>query len=588
MHLQTLTSHPPFPEPLTQPAGDRLPSRSDPLSNGTQYQVLALKYRPQSFSELVGQEHVSRTLQNAIDSGRVAHAFLFTGARGVGKTSTARIMAKTLNCAVGVTHEPCNECPQCIEIRKGTSTDVFEIDGASNNGVDDVRDLRDNIKYLPSHSRYRIIIIDEVHMLSTNAFNALLKTLEEPPEHVKFIFATTEPHKLPVTILSRCQRFDFKRVTLTKIIGRLRDIAGQEKVTISDSSLALIARKGDGSMRDSLTAFDQVLAFCGDIVSDEDVATLLGTIDRRLLAEISAAVFEGNTQGVLAGVKQVDLVGYNMRQFCQELIDHFRNLLVICSVKKPEEILDITAAELDELHKQSLHVTALDVQRRLTLFIKAESELAYASFPRLIVEMALLKATLLAPLVPIQELIEKIKLLETATVHTPSLPWETGRAASAPLQQKAANAHPAQPDDEAMPAAKPAGSQSDWGRFVLFVNSNDLQHGAVLEHGSPLKQEPGLIEIGFPAGSYYLTAAQDAEFIDDVQKLACSFTGGNTVVRVKSIETGLADAPLSLAEKKKSDAEQLMEELRLEVVNHPVTKEAERVFGCSVTDVKSF
>ncbi|MEI6824257.1 MAG: DNA polymerase III subunit gamma/tau [Desulfuromonadales bacterium] len=567
--------------------------RSNLLSNGTHYEVLARKYRPQNFSELVGQEHVSRTLQNAIDSGRVAHAFLFTGARGVGKTSTARIMAKTLNCAVGVTHEPCNRCPQCVEITKGTSTDVFEIDGASNNGVDDVRDLRDNIKYLPSHSRYRIIIIDEVHMLSTNAFNALLKTLEEPPEHVKFIFATTEPHKLPVTILSRCQRFDFKRVTLTKIIARLRYIAGEEKVTISDSALGLIARKGDGSMRDSLTAFDQVLAFCSDTVSDEDVATLLGTIDRRLLAEISAAVFEGNSQAVLAGIKQVDLVGYNMRQFCQELIEHFRNLLVIRSVKKPEEILDITAAELDELRKQSLHVSALDVQRRLTLFIKAETELAYASFPRLIVEMALLKAALLAPLVPIQELIEKIKLLETAAVHTPSLPWEAARVAAIPTQQNveprtSTNEPSRHPDAEPALSSKPIGNQTDWGRFVAFVNGKDLQHGAVLEHGSPLKQEPGVIEIGFPAGSYYLTAAQDAEFVADVQKLASAFTGGNTVVRIKSIETGFADAPLSLAEKKKSDAEQLLDELKREVENHPVTKEAERVFGCTVTDVQSF
>ena len=563
------------------------------MSNGTHYEVLARKYRPQNFSELVGQEHVSRTLQNAIDSGRVAHAFLFTGARGVGKTSTARIMAKTLNCEVGVTHEPCNTCPQCLEITKGTSTDVFEIDGASNNGVDDVRDLRDNIKYLPSHSRYRIIIIDEVHMLSTNAFNALLKTLEEPPEHVKFIFATTEPHKLPVTILSRCQRFDFKRVTLTKIIGRLRYIAGEERVTISDSALGLIARKGDGSMRDSLTAFDQVLAFCSDTVSNEDVATLLGTIDRRLLAEISAAVFEGNTQAVLAGIKQVDLVGYNMRQFCQELIEHFRNLLVIRSVKKPEEILDITAAELDELHKQSLHVTALDVQRRLTLFLKAETELAYASFPRLIVEMALLKAALLAPLIPIQELIEKIKLLETAAVHTPSLPWETVRVTPGATPQRvesrsSTGEQSRHPDAEPAVSTKPIGSQTDWGRFVVFVNDKDLQHGAILEHGSPLKQEPGLIEIGFPAGSYYLIAAQDAEFIADVQKLACAFTGGNTVVRVKPIEAGFADAPLSLAEKKKSDAEQLMEELKQEVENHPVTKEAERVFGCTVTEVRSF
>lgn len=566
------------------------------MSNGTHYEVLARKYRPQNFSELAGQEHVSRTLQNAIDSGRVAHAFLFTGARGVGKTSTARIMAKTLNCERGVTHEPCNACQQCIEITKGTSTDVFEIDGASNNGVDDVRDLRDNIKYLPSHSRYRIIIIDEVHMLSTNAFNALLKTLEEPPEHVKFIFATTEPHKLPVTILSRCQRFDFKRVTLPKIISRLREIAEKESVTISDASLALIARKGDGSMRDSLTAFDQVLAFCGNTVSDEDVGTLLGTIDRRLLADISAAVFGGDTQGVLAGIKQVDLVGYNMRQFCQELIEHFRNLLVIRSVKKPEEILDLAAAELDDLQKQSLHVTALDIQRRLTLFIKAESEMAYASFPRLIVEMALLKATLLAPLVPIQDLIDKIKALETAAVHTPSLPWETARAASAPAPQPAEphSALPPRPSQPAAiaPGAAPtsgsAGGHTDWGRFVAFVNEKDRQLGSVLEHGSPLKQESGLIEIGFPDGSYYLTAAQDAEFITDVQGLACTFAGGNTVIRVKSIKTGSTDAPLSLAEKKKSDAEQRLEELKREVEDHPVIKEAQRVFGSSITDVREF
>jgi DNA polymerase-3 subunit gamma/tau len=562
------------------------------LSNGTHYEVLARKYRPQNFSELAGQEHVSRTLQNAIDSGRVAHAFLFTGARGVGKTSTARIMAKTLNCERGVTHEPCNVCPQCIEITKGTSTDVFEIDGASNNGVDDVRDLRDNIKYLPSHSRYRIIIIDEVHMLSTNAFNALLKTLEEPPEHVKFIFATTEPHKLPVTILSRCQRFDFKRVTLPKIIARLREIAEKESVVITDTSLALIARKGDGSMRDSLTAFDQVLAFCGNSVSDDDVGTLLGTIDRRLLAEISAAIFGGDTQGVLAGIKQVDLVGYNMRQFCQELIEHFRNLLVIRSVRKPEEILDMTAAELDELHKQSLHVNALDIQRRLTLFIKAESEMMYASFPRLIVEMALLKAALLAPLVPIQELIEKIKALETAAVHTPSLPWETARVASAPTPQYA---EPRSTSPILSPSAigaasvsEVAGGGSEWGRFVAFVNEKDRQLGSVLEHGSPLKQENGLLEIGFPAGSYYLTAAQDAEFIADVQALACTFAGGNTVVRIKSIETGFADAPLSLAEKKKSDDQQHLEELRREAENHPVIKEAERVFGCSITDVLEY
>jgi DNA polymerase-3 subunit gamma/tau len=563
------------------------------LSNGTHYEVLARKYRPQTFSELAGQEHVSRTLQNAIDSGRVAHAFLFTGARGVGKTSTARIMAKTLNCEKGVTHEPCNVCPLCIEITKGTSTDVFEIDGASNNGVDDVRDLRDNIKYLPSHSRYRIIIIDEVHMLSTNAFNALLKTLEEPPEHVKFIFATTEPHKLPVTILSRCQRFDFKRVTLPKIIGRLREIADKEAVVISDSSLALVARKGDGSMRDSLTALDQVLAFCGNNVSDDDVGTLLGAVDRRLLSELSAAVFSGDTQAVLEGVKRVDLVGYNMRQFCQELIEHFRNLLVIRSVKKPEEILDLAAAELDELRAQAGGLPPQDIQRRLTLLIKADSEMAYASFPRLIMEMALLKSALLAPVIPIQELIEKIKLLEAGAVHTPALPWETGRVAGPSKHSEPPSnllPHKVQPQVQAaVQSARSTGdSQTDWGRFVAFVNVKRPAIGSILEHGSPLKQDSGLIEIGFPCDSYYLTAAQDTEFVADVQILATEFSGVETSIRVKSIMSNTENAPLSLAEKKKGDQQQRMEELKLEVENHPVVKEAQRVFGSRITEIRAF
>ena len=566
------------------------------MSNGTSYQVLALKYRPQSFSELTGQEHVSRTLQNAIDSGRVAHAFLFTGARGVGKTSTARILAKTLNCEQGVTHEPCNVCPQCIEITKGTSTDVFEIDGASNNGVEDVRELRDSIKYLPSHSRYKIIIIDEVHMLSTNAFNALLKTLEEPPEHVKFIFATTEPHKLPVTILSRCQRFDFKRVSVAKIITRLREIAGKENVTISDSALALIARKGDGSMRDSLTAFDQVLAFCDSAVSDEDVITLIGAVDPRLLADISAAVFSGDTQAVLAGVKRVDMVGYNMRQFCQDLIEHFRNLLVIRSVKKPEEILDLADAELDELRQQAGTFTAQDIQRRLTLLIKADGEMAYASFQRLILEMALLKAALLVPVIPINELIEKIKLLETGAVHTPALPWNTGRPAapdaggrerSVPQQ---ATPQPAKPAQQAPPTpapkAQPSGSHSDWERFVAFCVEKRPAIGSVLEHGSPLKLEPETMEIGFPSGSYYLISAQDIDSIKEIQELAKEFCGTATTVKIKPIIPETGDSPKSLAEKKKSDQQRRIDALKQEVAESPIINEALRLFGGTITDIR--
>jgi len=564
------------------------------LTNGTHYEVLARKYRPQTFSELTGQDHVSRTLQNAIDSGRIAHAFLFTGARGVGKTSMARILAKTLNCERGVSHEPCNVCPTCVEITRGTSTDVFEIDGASNTGVDDIRELRDNVKYLPSHSRFKIFIIDEVHMLSTNAFNALLKTLEEPPDHVKFIFATTEPHKLPVTILSRCQRFDFKRVPLAKIVAYLRQIADREQISVSDSALALIARKGDGSMRDSLTAFDQVLACCGSSITDEDAVTLIGAVDRRLLADASAAIFGRDTQAVLACVKQVDEVGYNLRQFCQELIELLRHLLVVRSVKKPEEILDLSQSELDELRRQAEDLSIQDIQRRLTLLLKADAEMALASFPRLVLELALLKAATMEPVIPIHELLEKLKVMETSAVHTPPLPWDSGRPAPASArqpqdppksQQHTRRTEPASPNGapagEAERPAKPS-----WERFVSFVCGKNPAIGSVLEHGSPLKQERGVMEIGFPEGSYYLVSLQDVESIAEIKALADEFTGEATVVRIVAIGKAVDDTPLSLVEKKKNDHERRQEELRQEVAEHPVIKEALRVFGGAITEIR--
>ncbi len=376
------------------------------------YLVLARKWRPQTFADLIGQDHVSRTLKNAIESGRVAHAFLFTGARGVGKTSAARILAKALNCERGPTPEPCNDCPACGEITAGASVDVFEIDGASNTGVDDIRDLRDTVKYLPARCRYKIFIIDEVHMLSTNAFNALLKTLEEPPAHVKFIFATTEPHKLPITILSRCQRFDFKRIPLAVIALHLRNIVTHEKIAITDSGLTMIARKGDGSMRDALSVLDQVLAFCGEQVGDQEVVTLLGVVDRRLLMEASEAVFARDCPAALDIVKRVDSFGYNMRQFCQELIDHFRSMAIIKAVGPVAELPDLSEAEFLEIRKQAAPTELDNLQRYLAILLKAESEMSHSTFPRLILEMALLKMATLVPIVPVNEILERLKALE--------------------------------------------------------------------------------------------------------------------------------------------------------------------------------
>lgn len=551
------------------------------------YEVLARKYRPQTFSGLTGQEHVSRTLQNAIDSGRVAHAFLFTGARGVGKTSTARILAKALNCEQGVSLEPCNVCPHCTEITSGSSTDVFEIDGASNTGVDDVRELRDNSRYLPSHSRYKIYIIDEVHMLSTNAFNALLKTLEEPPDHVKFIFATTEPHKLPITILSRCQRFDFKRVPLIKIVGRLREIADQEGIVISDAALSLVARKGDGSMRDSITCFDQVLAFCGNTVADEDVATLVGVVDRRLLADISAAVFRADSQGALEGVKRVDAFGYNIRQFTQELVAHFRNLLIIRSVPKPQEILDLAEAELEELKQQAAEQQASDIQRRLALLVKVEGEMAHATFPRLLLEMALLKMAALQPVLPITQLLDRIKHLETGVAHTTPDLWAKQQAAaanSAPQRQPAV-VKPVEPPVQK--PSVPAGVGQSWDHFVSFCQEQKPPLAAILEHGSPLVCEPGKIEIGFPADSYFLTCMQDADNKRAVEVLAERFMHKATSVKVSVLTKGAAqETPRSLAEKKTEDEQQRREAIRREVTEHPVVQEALRLLEGEIVEIK--
>ena len=287
------------------------------------YLVFARKYRPQNFDDVVGQEHVTRTLSNAIAQERVPHALIFTGPRGTGKTTIARILAKGMNCQEGPTSQPCNICRSCTEITNGHAADVFEIDGASNNSVDQVRELRENLKYMPSHSRYKIYIIDEVHMLSTSAFNALLKTLEEPPAHVLFVFATTEPQKIPVTILSRCQRHDLRRIELTDIISNMHWICTQEQIGIDDQSLGLIARESGGSMRDALSLLDHVIACTHDHITIKVVSELLGLVERRHIFEVSAAIFSRDLHGVLKLIDGIWRAGYEIIRFFNDLITPF-------------------------------------------------------------------------------------------------------------------------------------------------------------------------------------------------------------------------------------------------------------------------
>ena len=375
------------------------------------YEVLARKWRPQIFQDVIGQEHITQTLINAINADRLAHAYLFSGARGVGKTSVARILAKAINCLQIKDGNPCNKCNSCAGITEGSSVDVQEIDGASNRGIDEIRELRENIKYMPSSSRFRVYIIDEVHMLTLQAFNALLKTLEEPPQHVKFIFATTEPHKVPVTILSRCQRFDFKRIPLGLIVKQLEKITNKEGIKISRSGMSIIARESEGSMRDAESLLDQVISYTGTKVEDKNIIEILGVIDRELIFETSGAIIEGLAANCIEIVERIYNFGYDLKEFYRALMDQFRNL-IICLVTPQNDLLDMTGDDREELKVQAERAGLEKLQQSLNILIAREEAFRFTSHPRLVLEIIMIKLCQLGELLSFEELLNKIEILE--------------------------------------------------------------------------------------------------------------------------------------------------------------------------------
>jgi DNA polymerase III subunit gamma/tau len=375
------------------------------------YLVLARKKRPQVFEDVIGQRPITQTLQNAIAQKRVAHAFLFTGPRGVGKTSTARILAKALNCEKGPQMNPCNQCPACKEISEGNSIDVIEIDGASNRGIDEVRELRENVRYTPAKSRYKIIIIDEIHMLTLPAFNALLKTLEEPPLHIVFIFATTEPHKIPATILSRCQRYDFKRIPSGEIVQHLRRIVDEEKIEVSQRALSTLARESEGSMRDAQSLLDRLISYGGAKIRDEEVIEILGLIDQKILSDTIEAIADHDAGRCMEIVEQIYQFGYDIQRFCQELLQYLRNLILLKVSSRPELFLELPDEEILSLKGQAEKFQFDRLNQLFSFLLKGEEEVAQSTFPRTMVEMALIRMAMLRPLRPIDEIIKKLEEL---------------------------------------------------------------------------------------------------------------------------------------------------------------------------------
>jgi len=580
------------------------------------YQVSARKYRPGTFDDVIGQPHVVQTLVNAMTTKRIAQAYLFSGTRGVGKTTVARILAKALNCEQGPTGMPCGICVNCMEIAQGHSVDVIEIDGASNTSVDDVREIRENVKFTPFKGAYRVYIIDEVHMLSNSAFNALLKTLEEPPPHVVFIFATTEIHKIPATILSRCQHYNFRRIAKTEIIARLRHVAEQDGIKLEERSLAALARASEGSMRDGLSLLDQAVAFGGKSIVHAELETLLGAVPQELLRSLIQAIISQDSAAALRSLSQLIEGGHDLRAYCADVVEYLRNLLVV-SVTASQEwpaLIGASADDLAQLAADKGSLTPEHIQQLFALFTQAEDALRFSAHPRFVLETAAVKATRLlrkeavAPEQPARA--ASSGPTQTAAVRSEMPPTSrpvgaapkpfrsTAPPAVAPAIRPApggAAAKTIQPPSSE-PATRPAGATGartpqavtlDWERLQEEVGHSFPNIAPFLEMGRLVAIEGNAVTIGF--GKQATVARAMLEKSDNIHALTslCERMSGQPV-RVRVVELTDTDPPGPTMAQIRTAKEQEQKLVLLERAKaHPVVKEALEIFGAELADVRT-
>ncbi len=549
------------------------------------YLVLARKWRPQTFKDLVGQEAVNKTLENAISKDRIAHAFLFSGVRGVGKTSSARLLAKSLNCEKGPTVDPCCKCSSCVEIATSTSLDVMEIDAASNTGVDNVRELRENARYAPSRDRFKIYIIDEVHMLSISAFNALLKTLEEPPDHVKFILATTELHKIPVTILSRCQHFEFRRIAVKKIEERLRNILDGEKISIEDGAMDAITKAADGSLRDAISILDQVIAFSDKEIRTEDVEDMLGIIDKDLVTELTASVIKKDSAALMALVGRLVEQGYDIAHFCTTYLEHIRDLLMVRISEKPEELVTLSDRELENLRELSKELSEDDLIRFFDVISDAENRIKWSKVPRFILEMALVKLIQLKRLKPIEEFIDK---LGAGVVEVPkgvAVSPRTEATLSEPdSSENGEKAGISEVKTESAEENEATEKQSDdvLSKILALLEKKKPMLLSFVKMASNLSLEDDVLTICFDSESDFpYEKVSDSENFKIIENIVQSVTGNKVKLKVQKTSS-VSGEDLASSVKKEGDERA---EIESKAASEPLVQKVVELFHGKITDI---